>query len=160
MKSTKLVLLVAAVVVLAAQEKKKEAPAAKDVPNPLRSAIVSEMPKDAVEVRPDIFRKTDADGRIWIYRRTPFGVTKVEQNEEMRKLIEESPPFGINVTEEGEELRFSRATPFGVMRWSKKKADELNSHEKAALEYAQKLKAAGPAPASPDSAKDSAKKKE
>ena len=36
------------------------------------------IPKDAVEYEPGSFRATDAAGKKWIYRKTPFGVARLE----------------------------------------------------------------------------------
>src|SRR5215470_16679683 len=40
------------------------------------------IPKGAVETEPGTFRYTDTDGKKWIYRKTPFGVARLEDKPE------------------------------------------------------------------------------
>jgi hypothetical protein len=108
-----------------------------------KNVFVGEVPKSAKEVRPDVFRQEEGGKQI-IYIRTPFGVTKLEQTEEMRKVIEEGPPLGITARETDDTYIFERRTPFGRAEWKKKKGSEekldlLTGDEKDALEYYHKL---------------------
>ena len=105
--------------------------------------FVGTVPKAAKEVRPDVFRLEEA-GKQMIYIRTPFGVTKLEQTEEMRKVIEDGPPLGITARETEDQYVFERQTPFGRAVWKKKKGSEekldlLTGDEKDALDYYHKL---------------------
>ena len=107
------------------------------------SHIVQEVPADAKEVRPDIYRREE-NGKLYIYIKAPIGVTRAEQSEDMRKLIDEMPPMGIYAKENKDEFSFDRQTPFGKVHWVKKKEstkreDKLNQDEKDALEYARAL---------------------
>jgi hypothetical protein len=113
-------------------------------PDKTKAAVfVESVPKSAKEVRPDVFRLEEA-GKLIIYIRTPFGVTRMEQSEEMRKVIEDGPPMGISARETADQYIFERMTPFGRAEWKKKKGsqeklDLLTSDEVAALAYRRQL---------------------
>ena len=94
------------------------------------------IPAGAVEVEPYIYRYSDASGKNWIYRKTPFGVMRLEdkpvsanaagkQQDERARLIE-----SITAIEQGDSIRFERAWPFGRTQWQRKKT-ELNDVERA-----------------------------
>jgi hypothetical protein len=87
-------------------------------PAKTKNVFVGEVPKAAKEVRPDVYRLEEG-GKQMIYIRTPFGVTKLEQTEEMRKVIEDGPPLGITARETGDTYVFERRTPFGRAEWKK-----------------------------------------
>ncbi len=71
------------------------------------------------------------DGKTYIEKTTPFGKAKYEKTAEAEKKDE--PPANMRAFDEGDTVRFERRTPFGLSKWSKKKA-ELDEMEKAALE--------------------------
>src|SRR5437016_3293580 len=56
-----------------AQPAKKTTP-----PAPAKTIKPLEIPKEAVEIDPGTFRYTDSDGKKWIYRKTPWGVSRLE----------------------------------------------------------------------------------
>jgi hypothetical protein len=89
---------------------------------------------------------TDADGRVFEIRETPFGPMKllVKSEDSSREALAAA---SLKVTEEGDSLRFRRQTPFGQMEWVRKKS-ELNDTEKQAwgLELV-KSKSSAPVPA-------------
>src|ERR1039458_9646800 len=60
---------------LAAQDPAKTppSPAAKQTK---KAPAVTAIPKGAVETTPGFYRWTDKDGKVWTYRRTPFGVSR------------------------------------------------------------------------------------
>jgi hypothetical protein len=94
-------------------------------------------PKEAVEIAPYTFRYLDARGKVWIYRRTPFGWMKAE-----RKDFREAAPAAAvlpetHVVEDGDGVRFERNTPFGMQRWRRKKS-ELTEQEKQIFERASR----------------------
>ncbi len=101
------------------------------------------IPADAVEVEPGIFQHSDAKGKKWLYRRTPFGIAKYEPEPGAPAALEGE---GITASEQGDSVRFERKTPFGVTRWTKKKT-ELNSEESAAWKRAPQPEAATAGPA-------------
>lgn len=74
--------------------------------------------------------------------KTPFGIfTSGGSAAETRK----GPvvPSDMTVTEDGDTLHFSRKTPFGAVRWDRKKS-ELTELELAAWEKAKEGKTAPP----------------
>jgi hypothetical protein len=86
------------------------------------------LPADAKEVEPNTYRYTDPKGTKWIYRQTPFGLTRYEDKEPVEKKAEKPQSEPVKATEDGDSIRFERHTPFGVQRWVRKKA-ELNAEE-------------------------------
>ena len=115
------------------------------------------IPKTAVQTSADSWEYKDAEGRTWYYRRSPFGWMKTGGlTEAERKKAETAPPpekrdaspFGpiattkesapgqassveIKVREAGESLEFERPTPFGPVKWTRKKS-ELKPDEQSA----------------------------
>ena len=107
---------------------KKPAPAArpKAAPAPLA------LPEGAVEID-GAWSYTDPAGKKWIYRKTPFGLAKVEdlakpaaEQETLQKQVAQ-----VHTAEDGDSVQFERQGPFGVYRWNKKKT-ELGPMEQAA----------------------------
>lgn len=108
-----------------------------------RSGEPAEIPPNAVKIDANTSRYTDAQGRTWIYRRTPFGVRRYEEKLSApgaKASAPEAPldetPVGIRAREEGDVVYFERPTPFGTRRWSRKKS-ELSKEEKAAWEQSK-----------------------
>ncbi len=93
------------------------------------------IPARAVEFEPNHFRYTDANGKTWLYRKTPFGVFKREETPESRRQAEvkEEPPDTVTAVEDGDSIRFERQMPFGPLRWTRKKT-ELTEMETAVWE--------------------------
>ena len=104
------------------------------------------VPKEAVEVKPGVYRFVDKEKKAWLFTRSPFGYMRSPEDGAKDELPPvagkpnpEKTPFGeskasgsapqTKVTEEGESLRFERPSPFGVVRWTRKKT-ELNEDEK------------------------------
>jgi hypothetical protein len=96
------------------------------------SARPKGLPDAAIEVEPGIWRHVAQDGRVWFYRRTPFGFTKSEESPDEVKA-QTSASGGVTVVESGDSLKFSRPSPFGPYRWTRKKS-ELNEFERAVWE--------------------------
>ena len=116
---------------LAAQDPAKPTsppPPAKQTKKP---PAVTALPKGAVQTAPGFYRWTDKDGKVWTYRRTPFGVTRWPADS---VDAGQSAPDKQNVGErttavaEGDSIRFEQATPFGKRTWVRKKT-ELNEDE-------------------------------
>lgn len=85
------------------------------------------IPKDATPLPDGSFRYVDKDGKKWIYRNTPFGVSKAEERPPLPVAkIEDDPTKSEDL---GDSVRFTRPTPFGPKVWTSKKAD-LDSYEK------------------------------
>ena len=90
---------------------------------------VDKIPREAVEVRDDVFRLVDKDGKVWIYRRMVFGVYRSIETEDMKQLIANPPDlWKVRELPDG-RLEFSRNTPFGPGTYVRKK-DELTDEEK------------------------------
>jgi hypothetical protein len=93
------------------------------------------LPAGAKKIEPGTYTFTDAQGKKWIYRQTPFGLSKAEDKPAPEAA---APPAGAvtTATEDGDTIRFERPGPFGVYHWQKKKTD-LTDDEKAAWEQSK-----------------------
>ena len=95
------------------------------------------IPPDAVQVDPNTYRYTDPAGKKWTYHRTPFGISKMEDNsvEDAKKVQEDTAHLieSTKAVEDGDSIQFERASPFGTTRWKRNKA-ELNETERAVWE--------------------------
>lgn len=95
------------------------------------------LPAGAVLTAPGTYAFSDADGKKWTYRQTPFGLVKFEDkdsragDESVKKIA-----ANIQATEDGEYIRFERPSPFGTYRWKQKKT-ELGPLEQAAWDQAR-----------------------
>jgi acyl-CoA hydrolase len=133
------------------------------------AAAETVIPKTAVQVEPGVYKQTEASGKTYTFRKTPFGVVKSLDEEKPAKPVPETAPaakpastptpFGdvkaapqtenVKVTEHGDVLEFERASPFGSYKWKAKKS-ELKSSEREAWERSRKQdtasgsKASGP----------------
>src|ERR1035438_9029659 len=86
------------------------------------------IPAGAVVVESNLSRHTHAQGKTWIYRRTPFGITRAEA----QSVAPARPEAWDNTRawDDGDAVRFERPGPFGVYRWRTKKS-ELDAAEQA-----------------------------
>jgi hypothetical protein len=102
------------------------------------------IPKDAVANPDGTYAYTDKEGKKWLYAKTPFGVTRGEDHRgsavapagPSRKAV-------VTATDNGDTVKFVRQTPFGPMKWEKKKAD-LTDEERQAFEGQQAKPVAEP----------------
>ena len=124
----------------------QEAPAAaaQPVPPPAPPASSNseppKVPAGAKEVEPYLFAFTDAQGKKWLYRQTPFGVVKWEDKPvTAAPMADNTNP--VVITDLGDSIRFSWKTPFGVQTWVRKKT-ELTDDEKAMIQREQDKRAA------------------
>ena len=94
------------------------------------------VPAGAVEIEPFTYHYTDPQGKKWIYRKTPFGITRMEDNgasaEDAKKAQEERSRLiaTTKAVEDGDFIRFERSSPFGTSHWQQKKS-ALNDVERA-----------------------------
>jgi len=103
-----------------------------------RPAVAQQVtiPKGAVEVEPGTFHDTDAQGKKWIYRQTPFGVARFEdaalppESQGGKPGPAQDLYAGAKATADGDTIRFERPGPFGVYKWEKNKS-ELDEMEQA-----------------------------
>lgn len=120
-----MIFVVAAGVSMAADKKPSDA---KSKPK----ADVVTVPAGAVPTQDGSFRYTDKQGKKWLYRSTPFGVSRVED-----KPAPQTEPEVVDqltkAVETGGTVRFERPGPFGPTRWEKKKT-ELDASEQAVLD--------------------------
>lgn len=96
------------------------------------------IPAGAVAVESNLYRHTDAQGKTWIYRRTPFGITRAEAQSVAPARLDAWA--NAKAWDDGEAVRFERPGPFGIYRWRTKKS-ELDAAEQAVWARQQ----AGPA---------------
>jgi hypothetical protein len=133
MKTTFLIVLLLGFASLAAAEEKTSD---KKSPPPPAKVQESGIPADAVEIAPYTYRYRDPKGKLWIYRETPFGVSRREDQtgspEEAKKSKEARDRWleTTSAVEEGGSIHFTQESPFGPIEWRRKKAD-LNEIEQA-----------------------------
>jgi len=128
---------------LAAQDSAKTSPppAAKQAKQTKKAPAMMTIPKDAVETTPGFYNWTDKDGKVWTYRRSPFGVTRwpadsldIRQSAEDKRIEAAQRTTAV---EQGDSIRFEQATPFGKRTWVRKKT-ELNETEQKVWDLQQK----------------------
>jgi hypothetical protein len=130
-------LLTCALVAAAEPSEKKTAPAkpaAKQKTASKTTPGAISIPSGAREIEPGTFLHVDAKGKRWIYRRTPFGVSRWEDKQEGAERsatgAEKDQLAATTAVEDGDVVRFSRPGPFGTYKWSKKK-DQLDAEEQS-----------------------------
>jgi len=87
------------------------------------------IPKGAVEGDDGNFRFTDAHGKKWIYRNTPFGVAKSEDKGTGVPVAPQQDTL-TTATDAGDSVNFEKPSPFGTVKWTKKKT-ELDANEQS-----------------------------
>jgi hypothetical protein len=117
------------------------APKKERAKNPTPPAELT-LPAGAKQVDLGTYTFTDAQGKKWIYRKTPFGLARLEDKPVEASAAPAAPSGdGITAKEDGDTIRFERPGPFGTYRWQKKKS-ELADDEKAAWERSKDKDAA------------------
>jgi hypothetical protein len=98
-------------------------------------ARITRVPDGAKEIAPNTHRYQDAQGKVWIYRQTPFGLTRYEEGSHKRDIAAKQPATeeNVKVSEIGDSVRFERKGPFGNYVWTRKKT-ELDEKERALWE--------------------------
>ncbi len=117
-------LLVFAALTLAAQTTKST----KRSTQPAAAPAEVTVPKDAVLQSDGNFHYTDAQGKKWLYRKTPFGVSKVE-DKPVTAVKPEQDTLTV-ATDAGDSVHFEKPSPFGTVKWDKKKT-ELDPNEQS-----------------------------
>ena len=112
-------------------------PQAAEKTKPARAAAPT-IPEGATQVEPFLYRYTDAQGKNWMYRQYPFGITKWEDKGAVANPVPNVAPVGV--TDLGDSYRFEAKTPFGPQIWTRKKSD-LTVDEKGFVGAAGKLPA-------------------
>jgi hypothetical protein len=115
----------------------KAAPKALAPPKVTDGSKPMPIPAEAVLAADGDYHYTDPQSKKWIYRKTPFGVTRMEDTPQLTATrAPDASGAGIKATEDGDIVRFERQGPFGLWKWEKKKS-ELDEGEKAALANSQ-----------------------
>jgi hypothetical protein len=152
MKNSLLVCLLVSTASLTAQTNSKKTTA----PAPRTVSAESKIPADAVKSEDGSYRYTDKNGKKWIYRETPFGISKAEdkapdatatpfgksKEPAVAPKPAEAQPGSKELTvaiDEGDTVRFERPTPFGTSVWRKKKS-ELDANDQKIIDEQQKSK--------------------
>lgn len=102
---------------------------------------VTSIPDGAKLVEPNLYRYTDSSGKTWMYRQTPFGISRFEDTPAAAApaAVEAGEP--VTVTDLGDSVRFEKKTAFGASKWVRKKS-ELTDDEKALVAGQQQSKQA------------------
>jgi hypothetical protein len=101
-----------------------------------KAAYPKEVPKGAQKLSDNEWRWVDKDGKAWIYRKTPFSVAKFpEEQAASEKAPVRDAGAPMSVRDLGDSVEFTRKTPFGENKWTRKKS-ELTDMEKSAWEAA------------------------
>ncbi len=132
-----------------AQEKEAEKTQSKPAARPaVKELAMPEggLPPDAVQVDANMWHWKAPDGKMWLYRKTAFGLSRGVIEEKL-KQAEEIPP-GMIATDAGDSVRFERSSPFGPMKWTRPKS-ELTELEQLVWERDRKKAAASGAEAKP-----------
>lgn len=102
-------------------------------PKAQKAEAVSTLPAGAETVNESTWRYTDAQGKVWIYSKTPFGYSKKEEGT-AAVAVKEKPKATYKVLQvKGEAVTFESGSVFGKSRWTKNRA-ELDETEKASLD--------------------------
>lgn len=104
--------------------------ARKSAPNAAPAALVP--PPGAERISEGLWRARDAQGKTWIYKKTPFGMVRYED-----ETAPETPAparSSIRVLEaDSSKVVFERRTPFGSNTWTKAPSG-LDEEESRALD--------------------------
>jgi hypothetical protein len=124
-------LSVMAITASAADNKKKTTAPAKP-PAPTVQPLV--IPTDASPNSDGTYSWTDKAGKKWIFSKTPFGISKVQDMSGTPPAMPAAPVGQyVKAIDNGDTVKFERQSPFGTTKWEKKKTD-LTDEERAVLE--------------------------
>ena len=105
---------------------KKDPPAEGAPAASAHTAPKLEIPTGAVKAADGSYRYGDPQGKQWIYRKTPFGITRSEDKpaDALARTAESAKRFeAVKATEDGDTIRFERPGPFGIYKWQRKKTE-------------------------------------
>jgi hypothetical protein len=88
------------------------------------------LPAGAVAIESNLYRYTDAQGKTWIYRQTPFGIARAEAPASAAAAVNPEAWANAKAWDDGDFVRFERPGPFGVYRWRTAKS-ALDASERA-----------------------------
>ncbi len=89
------------------------------------------IPADATPNADGTYSYKDKAGKNWTYSKTPFGISKIEQQApgSGASMKPAAAPQTVTSIDNGDTVKFSKQTPFGTSVWEKKKS-ELSDEEK------------------------------
>ena len=114
----------------------KQAPSAAPKPAAKAKPDNLSVPPGAEKLGEGLWRAKDRDGKVWLYKRTPFGIVRYEDGGAKDEPESQQPEIRV-VKAGANEIVFERRTPFGARTWTRSPAD-LDGAEKRALEQWQK----------------------
>ncbi len=118
------------------KKKTTKAVAAAKPATPVAQPLV--IPKDAVPNADGSYAYTDKTGKKWIYNKTPFGVSRMQDMGVAGSSATEPKGQFVKAVESGDSVKFERQSPFGTTKWEKKKTD-LTDEERAILQQQHPL---------------------
>lgn len=101
------------------------------------SSAVS-VPAGAEKVEDGLWRARDAQGKTWLYKKTPFGIVRLPEEKPQPAQPAEASSCRV-VKADSVEAVFERNTPFGRRTWTRR-LDQLDAEERQALEEWKKAK--------------------
>jgi hypothetical protein len=135
-------ILSAAIVLAVLCAQPKSDPPKPGIATATKEARPSALAKDAAEVEPGLWKHTDREGNTWMYRRTPFGVSRYPAaSAQEGTAADEREAALLKAEDAGDSVKFERKTPFGLAKWTRKKS-ELDGPETMAWKKASGRKAA------------------
>ena len=83
------------------------------------------IPKDATPNPDGSYSYTDKSGSKWLYNKTPFGVSRIQDTSGSATPAFAAVPQSqlIRTTDQGDTVRFAKQSPFGTTTWEKKKTE-------------------------------------
>lgn len=84
----------------------------------------SGLPAGAEKIDDFSWRATDEKGVAWIYRKNPFGFSKVREDEANKPAKILTAPADVRVSEIADgKYQFERTGPWGTQKWTKAATD-------------------------------------
>ncbi len=106
-------------------------------PAPSKAANSGAPPANAQKQADGSYLSTDAKGKRWIHRQTPFGWARYEEQAAPAAVSAKAEQDPTRVVEDlGDRVKFEKPGPFGTARWERKKS-ELTAGERAVLDKHQ-----------------------
>ncbi len=109
-------------------DKKTTAAKKKPAPPAVKPLVI---PPEAVLMPNGTYSYRDKAGKDWIYSKTPFGISKIEDMGSAPSGFVTTPKEQlIKTIDAGDTVKFERQTPFGTTKWEKKKL-EMTDEERS-----------------------------
>lgn len=114
------------------------APAQKAAAKPKAKPAAVSVPAGAEKLEDGLWRARDAQGKTWLYKRTPFGIVRTPEEKPQPAQPPEASSCRV-VKADSVEAVFEKNTPFGRRTWTRR-LEELDEEERRALEEWKKAK--------------------